>query len=147
MSAGNWQQPLSDAASRTFEELCFLFPTPLTDEQREAPMDSAVCVRFTGPATGHVIVRVGGGILGMLTSNMLGEDDADAGMQRDALAEVANVVCGNVLPMVAGADAAFALEAPRSINVTDITRTPDAYVELGLEDIGRAEVLLLLDAA
>jgi len=39
--------------------------------------------------------------------------------QFDALREVANVICGNMLPGVAGSDEAFQISPPELINVSE----------------------------
>ena len=145
----DYTQHLSDVATRTLEELCFMFPMPLlSDEQRDAPVDAAMSVRFVGPMTGRIVVRLCGGVLGELAANMLGDADGDLGMQRDALAEVTNVVCGNVLPLIGGSAAEFALAAPQPVVVlSHATPAPTATVQFGLEGAGRVDVFLYLEAA
>ena len=83
--------------------------------------------------------------------NMLGVSDADLAMVRDALGEVANVVCGNLLPDLAGREAVFHLSAPEPIDVTDAAWCARPAVSalsasLGI-DGGRADVALHLDPA
>jgi hypothetical protein len=144
-----YQQQLTEVTARTLEELCFFFPMPLlSDEQRDAVVDAAMSVRFAGPLRGRLVVRMCGGVLPILTSNMLGDADGDPRMQRDALAEVANVICGNLLPLIAGADAEFSLDAPQPVVVlANAGPEPHTTLQFGLEDIGRADVYLYLDAA
>lgn len=141
--------PLAEVATRTFEELCFFFAMPLlTDEQREAETDAAMSVRFRGPLSGRLVVRLAGGMLPMLASNMLGDADGNSAMQRDALGEVANVVCGNLLPLIGGSADVYAIEAATPVVALERSaQTPVATVQLGLEDAGRADVFLFLDAA
>lgn len=140
---------LTEVTTRTLEELCFLFPMPLlSDEQRDAPIDASMSVRFEGPLCGRLVVRLCGGMLELLASNMLGDANGDAHMQRDALAEVTNVVCGNLLPLLGGTSAEFSLDAPQPIVVlSNAGPVPDAMVQFGLEQTGRADVFLYLDAA
>ena len=48
-----------------------------------------------------------------LAANMLGVDEAPGSAeQADALGELANVLCGNLLPAIAGEQHVFILEAP-----------------------------------
>ncbi len=147
--SGPYDAPLAEVATRTLEELCFFFAMPLlNDEQREAPADAAMSVRFRGPMSGQLVVRFAGGLLPMLATNMLGDADGSPSMQRDALGEVANVVCGHLLPIIGGASDVFALDAAQPTVVLEHSgRTPDAMVQLGLEDHGRADLILFLDAA
>jgi CheY-specific phosphatase CheX len=114
---------LSRAATSTFESLAFLVP----EEQPAAgaalvPMAAGATVGWRGPFGGRVTVGVSAGVLRAVAENMLGATAAaDARTQRDALGEVANVVTGNVLPLVAGAEAVFRLDAPVVAEGADFT--------------------------
>ncbi|MCU0626163.1 MAG: chemotaxis protein CheX [Gemmatimonadaceae bacterium] len=105
---------LSRAATSTFESLAFLVPEELPAIGAElVPLAASASVTWRGPVTGRVVIGVSRGVLRAVAENMLGAHAADdATTQRDALGEVANVVTGNVLPLVAGADAVFRLDAP-----------------------------------
>ncbi|MEP6619844.1 MAG: chemotaxis protein CheX [bacterium] len=144
-----YEQTLTDVATRTLEELCFFFADPqVSDEQRDAAVDATMSVAFVGPLRGRLVVRLCGGMLRELASNMLGDADGDASMQRDALAEVTNVMCGNVVPLIGGSNAEFVLAAPQQIVVLDhVKPDPVASVHLGLDQAGRVDVMLYLDAA
>jgi CheY-specific phosphatase CheX len=145
----SYAAPLAEVTTQTLEELCFFFAMPLlNDEQREAETDAAMGVRFRGPLTGRLVVRLAGGMLPRLASNMLGDVDGSAAMQRDALGEVANVVCGNLLPLIGGSADVYAIEAAMpAVAIDRSAQAPAAVVQLGLEDAGRADVFLFLDAA
>ena len=110
------ESSLYRVASSTFEELGFMLPDREPSErQLEAALDGEVSVSFQGPFDGCVRLRVFGGVLPTLAMNMLGESELPAeALQRDALGEVANVICGNVLPAIAGSTEVFRLDAPRS---------------------------------
>jgi hypothetical protein len=77
---------------------------------------------------------------------MLGEDEPPSERwQRDALCEIANVICGNALPVIAGAKEVFHLSAPQFIEgAPENGEKPAAEAHVGLEE-GRADVLLFLD--
>jgi len=111
---------LQQAATSTFESLALLFPEPCgTDGVEFIPLASAVSVSFHGTSHGRCVVGVTTGVLPALAENMLGASAApDARLQRDALGELANVVTGNVLPMVHGAAAVFRLDAPATEGVS-----------------------------
>lgn len=139
---------LRRATASTFEDLAFLFLEPeCTEEQADAPLDAAVSVDFHGPVHGRLTVRLSSVLMPTIAANMLGEEQArHIPLQRDALGEVANVVCGNALPLIAGADAVFRLDAPRWIAEDAPARDGDAPVAVvsgGIDD-GRAEVSLFL---
>ncbi len=135
---------LSQTTAATFENLAMLFPeSVLTPEQKAEPLDVGVSVDFRGPLTGRLVLRASQCVLPAIAANMLGEEESrQIPLQRDALGELANVICGNILPIVAGADAVFHLAAPvvhaedqRSSRDDD---APEARVTFGIED-GRVE--------
>jgi CheY-specific phosphatase CheX len=140
---------LSRATTATFEELALLFPeTELSPEQAAAPLDVAVAVDFRGPLTGRLVVRASSCILPVVAANMLGaEESRQLPLQRDALGEIGNVICGHVLPLIAGADKVFNLAAPVVHDAGELAHRehdrPSARVEVGVED-GRAEAVLYL---
>lgn len=140
-------QSLSRATTATFEELALLFPEhQLSDEQAAAPLDIAVSVDFRGPFNGRLVLEVSKAILPLAAGNMLGEHEGkQPPLQRDALGELANVVCGNVLPAIAGQEAVFHLSAPKlhedGAPVSRDEDAPQVQVEFGVED-GRARAAL-----
>ncbi len=105
---------LFQAATSTFESLALLFPEQGNVEGAEfLPLAATVSVTYRGAGAGRVVVGVTAGILPALAENMLGAAAApDAQVQRDALGELANVVTGNVLPLINGATAVYRLDAP-----------------------------------
>ena len=132
-------------ASSTFEDLGFLFADrELSEAQRSAALEGAVSVSFTGAFEGRVEVRIFGGVLPVLAMNMLGEDEPPSpSVQCDALGEMANVICGNLLPQLAGSREIFRLSAPAP--AAKETASPTVSAVFGLEQ-GRAEVLLFAEA-
>jgi CheY-specific phosphatase CheX len=139
---------LRRATASTFEDLAFLFLEPeCTEEQAAAPLDAATAVTFHGPVHGRLTVRVSSCLLPSIAANMLGEEASrQIPLQRDALGEVANVVCGNALPLIAGAEAVFRLDAPQWVADDPVARegdVPASVVTFGADD-GRVEVALYL---
>jgi len=121
----------------------------MEEEQKAASPDTAVEVDFRGPFSGRLILAVSGGILPGIVANMLGEDEAaSAGSQSDALGELANVICGNVLPLVAGDRLTFDLASPRLFDSATLPALgrPTTEVHVGIEE-GRADVYLFLQSA
>lgn len=145
-------QSLSRATTRTFEELALLFPdTEPSEAQSATPLDVAVSVEFRGPLNGRLVLRASSGILSEVANNMLGADDQrPVTLQRDALGELANVICGHVLPMIGGSDAVFHLAAPmHHVDGAKVSRDddqPDAVVTVGVES-GRAQASIFFFAA
>lgn len=140
---------LYQATALTFEQLGFVLPaSDLDSVQRGARCDARVMVSFQGAHEGRLVIATDGEVLGSIVSNMLGEDGRIPLESRlDALGELANVICGNVLPLMAGSQATFNLESPRILSATEVMAASDetvvAEVEVGLNG-GRAEVRLLL---
>lgn len=143
------QTSLFNVSLRVFEDLGFLLPSPvLNEEQEETELGAAVAVEFTGPAKGTLLLSISGQVLSTLASNMLGEDVPPPEPQlQDALREVANVICGNLLPDIAGPEAVFDIGAPRVGKLQDLQSKIQgrlaARQAIGLED-GRADIQLFL---
>jgi CheY-specific phosphatase CheX len=141
--------PLADAASETLESLAYCFAERVdASAVPAADVDGVVAVAFAGEAHGGVVLQLSGGILPTMAGNMLGRDEPTSpDDQRDALGEAANVICGNVLPRVAGLAAVFALGVPQHFPTwqaaLDVLGTPHAHVSLDVEG-GRADVALVM---
>lgn len=147
------EKALHKAAILTFEELGFLFA--MDDEGREQDVgppgagdaNISSSVRFHGPLSGTLVVTASPDLLPAVAANMLGEEEAPSlAQQYDSLGEISNVICGNVLPAIAGTDKVFHIAAPvvAEGNYAEETE-PAAAVRLGLEE-GHADVLLFIRA-
>jgi chemotaxis protein CheY-P-specific phosphatase CheC len=129
-----------------FEELCFILPHSVDKVIGNEPSVGAV-VSFNGPFSGKLLVRVTRNIMPVLSANMLGDDEPpDARMEQDAIGEIANVICGNLLPTIAGAEAIFHLESPVFFEGflpagTGAPLRSEAEIHIGL-DSGKADVVL-----
>jgi CheY-specific phosphatase CheX len=147
------RSPLLAAATTTFESLALLLPSSeLTAAEATRTPAHGVRVTFTGPLRGYLALRVTSDVAHAFVENMLGVDDAEAQLVRDALGEVANVVCGNLLPDLVGRRAVFHLSAPEPLDAADASwgSSPDAVPALSASlgvDGGRADLALHLDPA
>jgi chemotaxis protein CheX len=137
---------LSEVTEQTFEALAFMFSMPEDQEPR-----CAVSVDFHGPSEGTLYIWVPNTMLAPLAANMLGMDDGAEPTQEeqfDALRELANVICGNLLPKIAGPKAVFRLDAP--VVETDENAValpperPNATTHVVL-DTGKAEIELYVN--
>jgi len=137
---------LHRAALLTFEQLGFMSPEDPHDGSQDNPLELSAQVRFQGPFSGELHLHAFGKITGELTANMLGTIEPPSIRQRcDAFAEAANVVCGNMLPGIAGTDAVFDLEAPQISAKLPIMPEPPA-LSIGLHfDEGHVVVELFLN--
>lgn len=107
---------LVEVTADTLERLAFMFALPA---EAAPAMDGegleTVRVDFNGPFCGGLELSLPAAALAELAVNMLGTEDGEflpAEQQHDALKELANVVCGNLLPAIAGDGAEFHLRPP-----------------------------------
>ena len=140
------------AAVLTFEDLCLLLPNEaMNDRQRGAVPAAAVSLEFNGSISGRLVLMVSADLLSLIPTNMLALNGPVAKRdQFDALREVANVICGNMLPGVAGSDEAFKITPPELVSVAEVAALsalkPSAEVHIGI-DQGRADLLLFINQA
>src|SRR5512136_311977 len=94
-----------------------MLPSPELDQgQLAAKPEVAATVRFRGPINGGLTVLLCGQLLSAIAANMLGEESSPSvEQQHDALREVANVICGNMLPLIAGTKPVFNVDLPQVI--------------------------------
>jgi len=141
---------LAGVAEKTLAELAFIFSMP--DDAAVRHVYSALVassVDFSGPFSGSLTLAVSANMLPAIASNMLGLDEGDTSplpdQQLDALKELTNVVCGNLLPRMAGTQAIFRIESPRMAEPEATEGTdgqgPVARTRLVLDE-GRAEFAL-----
>ena len=134
----NIQSELFRTAVSTFEDLGFMFLQPETDEDsRNSPVEAVVSVTFEGPVRGSLFLAVYGNLLPTLVANMLGEDGAFSNSQLcDALGEIANVICGNFIPLMAGRTSVFRISSPR------VVKTEEWMCCMGDPSIAQVRVLM-----
>jgi hypothetical protein len=127
---------LGKVVSDSLEKLAFMFF--MTDSFREPiPLQNAVTseVSFTGIFSGRLAVVMTESALKELAANMLGIDSEDVEQihLHDALKEAANIICGNWLPVIGGAETVFHLDAPRILSpsqaVSALTGQPPTVLE------------------
>ncbi len=106
-----YDEPLKTVGEETFESLAFMLM--MDDDMGESAGDeNAVTARitFSGPFSGAVYLGASAGVLPAVAANMLGldfDEAPDDAVQHDAFKELLNVICGNLLPRIAGAKAVF----------------------------------------
>lgn len=145
------QSQLLQAATSTFEELGFLFLDPDNERDPEGVRGIMATARvdFEGAVRGSLEVGLSRELVFTLATNMLGLDVApDEDVAADAFGEVANVICGNLLPAVAGPTAVCDLGSPQvDLSGNDrhkVPGVPVGKVVTAVED-GRAELALFLE--
>lgn len=107
---------LAEVTADTLEKLAFLFASPMESPPAlEERALSTVQVGFAGAYSGGLELSLSKPALAELAANMLGVMDGEPlgeEQQQDALQELANVICGNILPVLAGETAEFTIDAP-----------------------------------
>jgi hypothetical protein len=109
---------LVGATQAALERTAFLFAEPGIPEGFDAdvadaaPTPFAATVSFSGAHDGAFCIEFPARLLPVLATNVLGEDEAPGEeLQRDALGELANIICGNVLPAL-DPDGKYSLGSP-----------------------------------
>src|SRR5438552_4102362 len=98
---------LFHAAAATFEDLAFQLPMP-DGGSRQPDRQVVAIVDFRGPFAGRLELGLSESMLPTVAANMLGQiDPPPIAEQHDALGELANVICGNLLPEIAGTGPVF----------------------------------------
>ena len=133
------------------ENLAFLFFAP---EDTRDTMDYNVAVAakisFTGLFSGTLVLALSNQVLPEIARNMLGVDeDILVPQQHDAFKELLNVICGNMLPAIAGKREIFAIGVPDIISPEEMTasalRCPPTSMLKGELDNGQIDFFLLID--
>ena len=144
---------IAATANDTLEKLAFLFvlsDDEWTDDQPEPVVTGRVA--FNGHFGGSLMIQLSSAVIPELACNMLGLDDEDEisdADQQDALKEILNVICGNVLPAVAGDQVEFNIDAPEILTLTDAVQVrtknkPASAVRLNLEE-GVCDLFFFVD--
>ena len=113
----NVRETLTQVAVDTLEQLAFMFAYAAEAEQDPTvATDLAADVAFSGPLNGGLMIATTESVLRELTVNMLGlddEEDTSLEQRQDALRETINIICGNLLPLLADAKAVFDIGHPQ----------------------------------
>jgi CheY-specific phosphatase CheX len=142
---------LKESTIITLEDLCFIYQVPeLKDAQENLPLEAAAEVKYrSDDFTGKLLIETRGGLFSAIASNILSNDDPSAQQKKDALGEIANIICGNVVPSLGGGGREYKIEPPRSLNKDDLLKEekqgkPMAEITLNFND-GRADIKLFVD--
>jgi len=108
---------LARVFSQVAENLAFMFVEPQEDEPLPAPAGPCVAAEmtFTGQFPGTLTLAVPMALCPVIAANVLGvEPDDELAMAQpyDALNELLNVTCGNLLTALAGEEPVFDLTIP-----------------------------------
>ncbi len=139
---------------QTFESLAFMLLMPEEEGMASETWGNVARVDFTGPFGGCLFGAISPGMLDALGANMLGiepgEEPPPGVKLEDALKELLNVVCGNLLPAIAGTEDVFQIASPTMLDAPVLPEGVEGMELRGrgelVLDSGRAELVLYLDA-
>lgn len=140
-------QLLAQVTEDTFASMAFLFPGG--DDAGPGDDRVTLSVAFAGPHRGRLEMSLPKAILNPLAVNMLGLDEGQTpapDQKADAVKEVLNVICGNLLPLIDDPKAVYDVSPP----VLEPTNPPAALppaasARVALEE-GTVELRLFQDA-
>lgn len=145
------EKVLIESTVRTLEDLCFMYQEPeLKDAQENLPLEAAAEVKYrSDDFTGKLLIETRGGLFSAIATNILSNDDPITQQKKDALGEIANIICGNIVPSLGGGGREYKIEPPRSLNKEDLLKEewqeePVAEITLNFND-GRADIKLFMD--
>lgn len=128
-----YAQPMNDVFCRVMESLAFYFVDPMDQQKIDAQRDMnipyrQVSMRFDGPHAGSVALYLPQSMFKTIWANMLGVDEDDdedvpAAQQNDAVCELLNVICGQLLTAFWGTGLVFDLRIPEMKNIDTQTLT------------------------
>jgi hypothetical protein len=104
---------LYQVASEAFERLATMTPLPPEDAvKHDLTVFRTARVDFKGPLKGNFRMRFYGGLSHAVAQTLLGEAPSTQ-QEEDALKEMTNVICGNLLPYLAGPKPLYQMDPPQ----------------------------------
>ncbi|MTI86505.1 MAG: chemotaxis protein CheX [Balneolaceae bacterium] len=129
---------IHDIAVNTFEVTCYMFPLEeweLDDAEHMTKPDGSIrsIVKFDGAAQGSMVIDPSEDLLSSIAANMLGVDAATEEEKEGALCEIANIICGNTVPLFAKDERICYIRPPRIADPGE--DTDQIFKEMAREDI------------
>jgi len=149
-------ETLFDIAAEVFEDLAFVLAMPEEEgfEHEDCPDDDMLLasIEFTGPFGGTLFLKVANELLPMLAANMLGLEDDETPSpeeEQDAFKELLNVICGNLLPKIAGDEVVFHVGGAKTVEDNRMPETCGDQKLVGTArfdlELGNAQLALFSD--
>ena len=147
----NPENILRQTGEETFSALAFMFPVPPEEALPDQGDLTVATVTFEGPTRGWVELSVPTALLAPVAANMLGEfDETDVSDLQavDALKELLNVLCGNLLPAVDSPMAEYHIFTPEIEPAPEEgTVTAQCRIDLDMGTVGLRLAFTQLPAA
>lgn len=133
---------IREIAANTFEVTCYMFPLEKWEiddtSEFESPGNIMAVVRFDGAAEGAMIINPSDTLLQAAAMNMLGIEKPAQALQNEALCEIANIICGNTVPLFASNRKICYIRPP-------FVATPDDNPEQSLKNLQHEAFDMFLD--
>jgi CheY-specific phosphatase CheX len=143
---------LKEATIKTFEDTCFMYLVPeLKETQKDMVLEAAAEVKYKGDYTGKLIIETRGGLFTAIATNMLSNEIPNSQQKKDALGEIANIICGNVVPSLGRkSGGGYKIESPRFLDKDALSKDegkekPLAEIVLNFKE-GRADIKFFVDS-
>ena len=141
---------MSRVAIQTLEQLAYMFTSPSENNDMLTPDATVASVPFSGPFSGRLTMKIDSLPVLELVANMLGidENEIDSEQKTDAIKETLNILCGNLLPQIAGNQEIFNIKTPRIIPKEELieSKNEEAYAATTLSiDDEMCSIYLFVD--
>jgi CheY-specific phosphatase CheX len=118
MTATRYSDKIQEIALSVFETACYMFPLEEWELEDAGSMQqpngtTRAVVRFEGAAQGGMVISPSEDLLHAIAANMLGNDAPDFELKQGALCEIANIICGNTVPLFARSNNICYIRPPR----------------------------------
>lgn len=144
-----FNEELARISAEALSTLGFMFPAGDPDPALKVPGEDApaVTVTFHGPIHGSLDLKVSADLLPVLAANMTGSDSPPSEPEQwDALGEMLNIICGNMLPLLTDAKAVYDVAAPRRCRGTPDHAGQRLVGSTGLPmEVGQVELALYVN--
>lgn len=126
-----FKNSIKKIAYDTFEITCYMFPLEdweiedLEDDELSLG-DKRAYVGFDGAAEGAMVISPSSELYKAIAENMLGEEDIGQEEKDGALCEIANIICGNTVPIFAQNENICYIRPPRLLEEIE---SPDSLLD------------------
>jgi CheY-specific phosphatase CheX len=138
------ERRLLEASTKAFEDTCFMYVMDeLEDIQTHLHVEAGAEVKYRGSFSGRLTIETSGGLYETIAINMLGRQDITPQQKQDALGEMANIICGNIIPALGSERGEYGIETPHALEIpasqSGALGDPVAKVTLNLNS-GKADI-------
>ena len=132
------RETIIDSFTDVLEKMAFMFVEEADEDETEAPGAVKAEMHFSGAHTGSLIIAISHETANELASNVLGVEPDDENIEElrnDAVRELLNVTCGNLLTAHYGEEPVFDLSVPEVATIDEaawnaFVNAPDAIALL-----------------